>query len=497
MRSRKSVQTAFAVFLAVFAAGCSGNDSREMYRAEEAIYKARKMNNELPVATMNPAFLEKTVDAYRTIVTDYGKYSGRIDGMRELVLSAQMELAELEFRAGMLTAARDDFGTAYDMAAGIPEARANALWSRAYICREAGDTGTAITLFGQFAEEYLTAEKAPETARMNRRYLVTPLRIAELHLGSGNDREAAKWLERAERIFGELAASDPDSSLVREAHYNLVTAYLQGRKWNEAVDEIARMKNIYDNPVDTPSLLFLEARIQIDGFNSPAQGLLILDRIVTDHPRSGEAVSALLTSGGIHFRAREFRKAEESYRKVLDEYKDAGAALAEATWQIAQIEEEEGRWLDASLHYKSIYTDFPGTLQGMESPLRIIRHFREIGEQQAMTGAFEKALEHYKKLSSDRYNTSIRIMAEEYYVRALTEQKKWKEAADHLLALPLKYPDYQGFNQNYLLAASIYEKELGDLEKASELLRDCARRYPNTGLADEAGKQLERIEGLE
>ncbi|MCU0639783.1 MAG: tetratricopeptide repeat protein [Candidatus Krumholzibacteria bacterium] len=497
MRQARVARAVLTLFLLASAAGCSGGDSRRMYSAEEAIFKARKMNDELIVATMNPSFLERTTAAYRAVVADYGKYSDDVEGMRELVVSAQMELAELEFRAGRLTAAREDFAAAYEMASGVPAARANALWSGAYIAREAGDAAAAIALFSRFADEYLTAGTAAATARMNRRYLLTPLRIAEMHLESGNERDAGAWLDRAERLFEGIVESDSDSSLVREAHYNLVTARLQGRRWSKALDEIERMKGIYKNDVDSPSLLFLEARIRIDGFNGTAEGLRLLDRIAADHPRSREAVSALLTAGGIHFRAREFRKAEGLYRKILDGYPDAGAALAEARWQIAQIAEEEGRWLDASLGYKSIYTDFPGTLQGMEAPLRIARHFRELGEAQALSGAWEQALAHYRKLSSDRYNTGMRIMAEEYLVRALTEQKKWKEAADHLLGLPSRYPDYARFNRNCLLAASIYEKELGDAARAAEILRDCAGRHGGTDIADEARKQLERIERLE
>jgi TolA-binding protein len=45
------------------------------------------------------------------------------------------------------------------------------------------------------------------------------------------------------------------------------------------------------------------------------------------------------------------------------------------------------------------------------------------------------------------------------------------------------------------MAASIYENELGDAERAAEILQSCAARYPGTPFASRAQEQLERIRG--
>ena len=104
--------------------------------------------------------------------------------------------------------------------------------------------------------------------------------------------------------------------------------------------------------------------------------------------------------------------------------------------------------MEASLLYKSVYNNYPGSLQGMEAPLRIANHFREKGEDAAAAGAYDRAIEYYRKLVSYRYAMSTQIMAAEYYVRAYAEQEKWVEAAELLLNLIDQYPDYQKFMAN-------------------------------------------------
>ena len=94
-----------------------------------------------------------------------------------------------------------------------------------------------------------------------------------------------------------------------------------------------------------------------------------------------------------------------------------------------------------------------------------------------------------------QYSEMVRIVAEEYHVRTLVEQERWKEAASRLLALPDRYPQYHKFKENCLMAAAIYEIELGDRDRAAEILRSCASKYPGTSFAAEALKQSERIRG--
>jgi hypothetical protein len=157
------------------------------------------------------------------------------------------------------------------------------------------------------------------------------------------------------------------------------------------------------------------------------------------------------------------------------------------------LEENRGNWVEASLQYKSVYTNFPTSIQGLEAPLRIAAHYRSTGDKGAMRAAYESAAEHYREMASTIHSEMVQIVAEQYYVRALIEMESWEEAARRLLVLPRMYPQYHSFKENCLMAASIFENKLGDSERAAEILQQCVSSYPGTPLAEEAARQLRRI----
>lgn len=494
MTSIRITAAAALAALLLAGAGCGGEEEDLQYRAEKDLFDARKLAGELAFPNINRDFLERAVSAYRSIVEEYGDEAAD-EEMKMLVVAAQMELAELEFRAELFEPARDDFLEVLELADGIPEARANALWSAAYISSHIGDSAEAARLYSLFMERFLRPEAAAYTAGMNRRYLLTPIRLAEVSAALGDTAGRANALEKAVDLYRHILSSDPPPDLARETRYNLVTAFLLAGKWEDAIEAVRRMKKIYGDTRDLPGLMFLESRIMLSGFEDPGAAAGILDRIAREHSGSREAPSALLMIGGIRMGRGDLDGAEEVYEQVVENYPESSDEIVEATWQLARIEEMRGEWLDASLYYKSLYTDFPTTLQGLEAPLHIAGHYRDAGEKEAAEAAYRRAEEHYEKLVSRQYSESIRILAEEYYVRTFAEQGRWEDAAGRLLTLPVRYPEYSRFREAYLMAAAIYETELGNSAKALEILETCATRYPGTALAETARREMNRIRG--
>lgn len=495
---RRAVQRAVlaciaAAICAVIVASC-GEDSRR-YDAEKALFETRKMREQLVRGRSSPAFIDRIVSAYRAIVDEYAGETDRVDGLGEIVVSAQMELAEFEFQSGRLEEAIVDFDAAYRLAEHEPAARANALYSTAFISETIGDDREAVERYERFYNEFLGEDSLLATARMNSRYLITPLKLADLHARSGNAEETGSWLEAAERTYRVAVADAEDPALVKEMRFNLLTTYLKGERWNAALALIGDLKERYGNDRDLPGLSFIEAKIYRDGFDDTTRALAILRRIPERYPESPEAANALMTAGGMEFAAGRYEEARKLYRSVVDTFGRADEQIVESSWQLARIAETRGDWVDASLHYKLIYTKHPGTIQGLEAPLRIANHYRDRNEREAAASAYRRAIEHYEGLASSRISEEVRMMAEEYIVRAFAEQEKWRQAADRLLELPDRYPRYRRFGENYLRAASIYERELNDPERAATILQDCMSRYPDTELAAEAEKQYKRITG--
>ncbi len=478
---------------ALTAASCANKEDNLAYEAEKDLFRARKMSSELTGATMQSEFLSKTIQAYRSVVAEYQPHMGKSGNLDTVVVAAQMELAQLQFRAGMLQGAREDFRKASRMAEGIPAAKANALYSSAVISEQLGDSESAIDFYSQLYSGFIDRKVPSSPSGLNRRYLISPLKIGTLLSLSGDEASARKWYRRAEQLYGRILSGEEDSVMVKETEFNLLATMIQSEKWNEARKLLEELKERYGGKKESPSLLYLEAQMELNGFNNPAGASRLLREIEEDYPDSREAPGALLARAGIEFRAGREDSATGIYRKLLEEYPGNKDQAVEAKWMLARIEEKRGNWLEASLHYNSIAKEFPLTPQGLEAPLKIAAHFEEIGEAKAAENAYQRAREHYQRLAGDSYSRGARILAEKYQVRVLVEEERWAEAADELLKLADRYPDYAPFRENYLRAASIREIELNDTEGAADILNECVKRYPETELGLEAQKQLERI----
>jgi TolA-binding protein len=492
----KPVLAVSLVLTGMLFASCSKQKEQLCYEAERELFNARKKENELMIAALKPESVEETLESYRRIVSDHREAVDRVECLGEIVVQAQMDIAILEFRTGMLQQSREDFIEAVELAGDSPRVRVNALYSAGFISEQLQDAQTARALYAQLFREFLSPAQVEKTAAMNRRYLITPLKLAEIDRRAGNEQQATTWLADAESIYRTMIEQTEDPVLEKEMRFNLLTTYLQWKKWKEALATLSDLKGRYgDTPRDASSFLFIEATIYSDGYENPRRALELFERVYTDYPRSPEAKTALLTAGRIYYAQGDQDRAHERFKKVADEFSGAANEAAEALWQLAQIDEARGKWVEASLHYRTLYLRYPTTIQGFEAPLVIANHFRDRGEAEAAASSYQTAEEHYRELIRNSSSEIAKILGEQYLVRCYTEQKRWRDAVKLLLELPLKYPDYTRFAQNYLMAASIHEQELGEQDRAAEILKTCMERYPGTTLAAEAEKQYRRIRG--
>lgn len=493
-RAARRAAGAAVIAAAMLLASCGPARDSERYAAEKKLFKARKLKEDLYAGGMKSEFLEKAAGAYRGIVSEYSGSAGTVAGIEEIVISAQMELGELEYRGRLLREARSDFEKAMELAKNVPPALANALYSAGVISEELGENAQATRYYTRFSERFLAADSIAGTVRMNPRYLVTPLKLADLADRQGDAEGSRRWLREAERVFSFVTEHETDPALLRETRYNLLATYLQQKNWTKGLGLARELKQLYrSNPQDLSSITYLEAKMYDDGLKNESKALELYRSIADSYPESPEAADAVLAAAGIHRKAGRLDEAVALYKKVIDSFKERIPAVVEAQWQLAHIEELKGDPEAAALRYRQIYTDFPETLQGFEAPLRIALIYHARGAGDAAKTAYNQALEHYEKLLSGQRPPATRIMAEQYCIRALTENGRWKEAAERLTAIPDRYTDYSPFRGNYLRAASIYEKELGDKGQAIRALETCVAKYPGTDIAGLANKELERI----
>jgi len=483
-----------SVLTVSFLLSCSRQNKSTEYSAEKMLFKARKMKEELTSTRFRQEFFDKTIAAYREIIE---KFKGRMHDSSEvenIVVSAQLELAELYYRAGFVDSATANFKRAIALAKNVPKARAGAVYSVAAIAEELGNLSQAIDYYKRFHDEFLSPFDIKKVSSVDRGYLVAPIKLAQLNRVIGKEGESNAWLARAERLYRAIESSTKDTTLLKTARFNLLTTYLEGKRWKDALNLAKSLRQTYSSEKEAPSIEFIIAQIYRDGLGKTDEAYKAFLKIKEVYPKSQEAPLALIAAAAIAKGKKQNEDAERLYTEVIKNYPD-NSAIIEAEWQLAQLEESLGKWVDASLRYKNLYSKYPASIQGLEAPIRIIKYYLSKGEKDAAKAAYEQAIEHYDNLVKKEIPVESRLMAEEYAVRAMAEYGDWRKAVERLIELPVKYPFYGQFKGNYLYAASICEKELKDREKAKEILKKCIENYPGTNLAREAEKQLNRLGG--
>jgi len=265
VKSQRGTAFIIAALSAFLMLSCSGKKGEDEYSAEKMLFKARKMKDDLTSSRFRQEFFDKTISAYREIVD---RFSGRMNQSKEIeniVVSAQLEMAELYYRGGFADSAISSFKQAVSLATDIPKARAGALYSVAAIAEELGNLSEAVTYYRKFTDEFLLPLDMKKVTSIDRGYLIAPIKLAQLSRALGKEADSRSWLSRAEKLYKEIESSTADSTLLKTVRFNLLTTYLEGKRWTEAMKLAERLRKTYSSAKEAPSIEFIMAQIYRDG----------------------------------------------------------------------------------------------------------------------------------------------------------------------------------------------------------------------------------------
>jgi tetratricopeptide (TPR) repeat protein len=246
-----------------------------------------------------------------------------------------MDLAELTFQANMFPEAREEFEKAVTLAENIPEARANALYSAAVLSEEIEDYERAHVLLKRFHAQYLRPSIVRIAAKMNSRYLVTPLKLAELSRKMDNEGEQQEWLKRGEELYEGLAGDVDDPALLKELRFNLLATFLQMSRWQDSLDLLGELREEYGSGEDQAAILFLEAKIMREGLNRLEEAFGLFRRVYEEHENSPDAPSALLSAAATAKQLGRTEEAEQLYKLVVKKYRSVATAAVRLNGSLA------------------------------------------------------------------------------------------------------------------------------------------------------------------
>ena len=154
------------------------------------------------------------------------------------------------------------------------------------------------------------------------------------------------------------------------------------------------MKKLAADPAPAPAGLFVQTRESFEA-------------VLREFPRSTAAASALFSIGRLHLMAREPRKAEETFQKIVAEHSTDRAIAASALSAMAALQERDGRRAEADRSYQDLMARYEGTSSSLPAPLYLARRASREGNPQAAETAYTDAAHYYQNLERKNHGQPL------------------------------------------------------------------------------------------
>jgi tetratricopeptide (TPR) repeat protein len=497
-RRRAVAAASLLVAVAVLASGCGRTDLRERYVAERMAWRASKLaaamrsNPDLATDEMQ-AEVERS---YQAIVdrfppteggptTPEGRDVASIAGQSRLTLAGMASSRGDDERALKLLASVRD-GYAHDRRLAIEAALA---------------MGDALEAAGRWPEavrefDALVAAWPPSEERggaPDPRIVRTPLKVAAGYAVRGDAAAAATRFDAARAYYDRWireADGAPTAALALELKGE---SFVQQGRYAEAVSAFTLLEERYGTEKNRAAIWLRLAEVYATGLGDERTAADYYAKVASGNPDDVSGATASIALAVLDSDAGRHADARARLEDVAGRFRTQQTVSATAMYYIALSYEAEGEWESAAARYSALAQEHPTTLYGMETPLRVARHYREAGENDAADGAYERAVEQYERVCETAPLTPADLAARSYLVQARLEQEEWAEAAAVLVETARRFAEIEAAPGMLFQAADLYASKLNDASKAADALAMVRDGYPGTDAAGEAEARLKRL----
>jgi len=216
------------------------------------------------------------------------------------------------------------------------------------------------------------------------------------------------------------------------------------------------------------------------------------EKILKKYPDWGKNGKVLLTIARLYARQGNLSRAEEEFKKVLEDYPRDIASSIEAQASIGSIYEQRGEWKKAEIEYKKVATNFPHVannrllLRTFEMPLYIARHYQASGQMEKAKEVYAETIAGYQKVKEKNKENELGAVAQSYIARAYMNQGKWEEAIKAFQTLITDYAKSPQAAMAFYRIGQIYQKQLKLPIRAIATYRKYIEDYPKKANAKEA-----------
>lgn len=482
--------------------GCSDERPRTLlYRAEKALYEARKVETEARLGNPKPdsTTLLRIRQAFLKVrAAAPGPYP--IEGdkdARDVALATVRAVGAAEASGVRLALEAQRPDLAIEAAKRLQEeAKADTAMARqaafmevaAYQVMRRYDDAIA-----QMKKILATIPPHPPSGGAEDPILALPDAIIELKRNLGDEEGARREVRAALEYYQRVLPEAKSPALQAQIRARILSKYLDLGQVGRALEEVNTLEKLV---ASTPSLrpmlaevAFAKGKIRAQTEKDPTEGIAILDRIAIDLPDSPLAPRAIFEAGVQAEAKNRLDIAKARYEAVLQRFPRATEVASLSLFRLALIEEKTGDWRIAKGTLESIPIRYPRSTAAAEAPMAVIQHYMRQNQVTAAKLYFPKALATYRGLvsrdSTGRVAPVVRFKMYQLYlvqpdssgVYAMTEE---------MLANDPTHP----YTAQVLLESARAAKRFGNSARAVDYLRRFLKYFPNTSYTADVRREL-------
>jgi tetratricopeptide (TPR) repeat protein len=497
------IRFATASLLALAVVGCS-SDTWNRYRAERMVWKANMTVRRLkvnPVVASTDDY-EKAMKAFEEVADRFPapavhdtseirsadrRLLARISG-RALIQAARLRSERRQTEKALTLCDRVLKDYAFDQPLCL-----EAQYTKGRVLEGNNQIGRAIEEYEKLIAEYPPSVRGGDVPIQQ--VLALPVRIAEYYQSVGDTAHASARFDEARAYYQRVIDQYPRSSTSAVARLKLGTTYSDQGRYADAIGVLEQMSSEPAVTEDQAAeIAFTIGTLYENGLKNHPRSLEAFDRVLREHPQSAMAGRAQLMIGTVNREMGNAQKAIDAFKKTRTDYPSDLESGAAAEFQIAQIYEEQDSWPQALEEYTATSADYPKTRYGLLAPLVIAQHYRREGDKDAAKLALDRAVATYHEFMAQNAQSPLAAVAQDYVAQARMMQENWPEAVEELVRYGDRYSESANAAIALLSASRICVERLGNRERAGDILRKIASRYPNTPVARQAESELQKLD---
>jgi len=321
--------------------------------------------------------------------------------------------------------------------------------------------------------------------------LKLPFELVQYFSSLENEAKVDKYAQIAEDYYGKLISEYPETSMAMVATRHLANVYRITERPQSAIDLLLNVKDS-TGKIRQPAVIMI-ADTYFQDVGNPQKAIEYYNQAL-DYPiDSTFTPMTLMKLGEAYLLEKQFDKARETLRMLIEKHEYARQSHAQAYRFIAISYEDEKEYQQALDNYTAIIERYPETPLAFETYVYLPKFFDKQNKKQLRDQWYNKAEEFFKNMRDTYKKDDLGAAAQEYLARLYLSDENWKQAIGAIQELARDFQGYRVAGDAYLRIGAIYENELNMPDSARYYYQQQIDMFPEQKASRIAQEKIEQL----